>query len=107
MFFLVGKSVGRYGRAEALYKIKICFPSRIVFTTCKFEKKMKQPFKFDLCVLNFESMKVNCEIAEKLSASGIELMADSSIGLLRFQRRYPKIYARRSRSLVYRMSIKH
>lgn len=50
-----------------------------MFTKCRFEKKMKQPFKFDLGVLNFECMKVNCEIAKKASADGLESVADSSI----------------------------
>ena len=50
-----------------------------MFTKCRFEKKIKQPFKFDLGVLNFECMKVNCEIAKKASADGLESVADSSI----------------------------
>lgn len=32
---------------------------------------MKEPFKFDLGVLNFKELKTNCEIAQKLSDSEI------------------------------------
>lgn len=31
------------------------------------QTKRKKPFKFDLGVLNFKELKVNCEITQKLS----------------------------------------
>jgi len=40
-----------------------------LFTECKFKTKMKEPFKFDLGVLNFKESKENCEIAKKPSDS--------------------------------------
>lgn len=51
----------------SLYEImNVDFDSSL-FTECKFETKMKEPFKFDLGVLNFKILKVNCEIAKKPS----------------------------------------
>ena len=38
-----------------------------LFTECKFETKMNELFKFDLGVLNFKILKVNCEMAKKPS----------------------------------------
>ena len=50
-----------------------------LFTECKFKTKMKEPFKFDLGVLNFKELKVNCEIAKK--PSDFEALARGHTGL--------------------------
>ena len=49
-----------------------------LFTECKFKTKMKEPFKFDLGVLNFKELNVNCEIAKKRSDSDALARGDKS-----------------------------
>lgn len=38
---------------------------------------MKEPFKFDLGVLNFKELKVNCEIAKKRSDCEVLMRRDA------------------------------
>jgi len=55
-------------KAEASsYKImEMCYDSSL-FTECKFNTKIKEPFKLDLGDLNFKELKVDFEIAKKQS----------------------------------------
>lgn len=63
-----------------MYKIMKIYYESSLFTECKFKAKMKEPFKFDLGVLNFKELKVNCEIAKK--PSDFEVLARRYTSLL-------------------------
>lgn len=63
-----------------MYRImEMCYDSSS-FTECKFNTKMKEPFKLDRGDLNFKELKVDFEIAKKPSdfealATGLQKVA--------------------------------
>lgn len=50
-----------------------------LFIECKFKIKMKELFKFDLGVLNFKELNVNCEIVKKWSDFDVLVCGDKSL----------------------------
>jgi len=46
--------------------MEMCYDSSL-FTECKFNTNIKEPFKLDLSDLNFKELKVDFEIAKKQS----------------------------------------